>query len=110
MRVLLCDFHRLQAWWRWINTNANGVPASAREKVFNFLRWIAKAPTLDKFNRRVNKFKQSTEYKRNSFLQRYWRQHWASCVSLWARCYRLVSMVQARPRACHPAALSSCCP
>jgi MULE transposase domain len=25
-KVLLCDFHRLQAWWRWINLNGNGVP------------------------------------------------------------------------------------
>jgi hypothetical protein len=23
--VLLCDFHRLQAWWRWINDSQHGV-------------------------------------------------------------------------------------
>ena len=27
-KVLLCDFHRLQAWWRWINKSENGVPPS----------------------------------------------------------------------------------
>jgi hypothetical protein len=26
--VLLCDFHRLQAWHRWINNNEHGIPAS----------------------------------------------------------------------------------
>ena len=29
--VLLCDFHRLQAWWRWINNRDNGVPPARCE-------------------------------------------------------------------------------
>jgi hypothetical protein len=26
--ILLCDFHRLQAQWRWIKKSENGVPNS----------------------------------------------------------------------------------
>ena len=33
---LLCDFHRLQAWWRWINKTDNGVPAGRRQAVFGW--------------------------------------------------------------------------
>jgi hypothetical protein len=28
--LLLCDFHRLQAWWRWINDSQHGVGDKAK--------------------------------------------------------------------------------
>lgn len=28
--ILLCDFHRLQAWWRWLNDGKHGMGTNAR--------------------------------------------------------------------------------
>ncbi len=39
--VLLCDFHRLQAWWRNINKGDMGVPTARKKVVFGALISLA---------------------------------------------------------------------
>ena len=40
---LLCDFHRAQAWQRWVNKSANGVVYDDKELVFTYLKKLAYA-------------------------------------------------------------------
>lgn len=42
---LLCDFHRAQAWERWVNKSANGVPTALRDAVLSSLKDLAYATT-----------------------------------------------------------------
>ena len=42
--VYICDFHRLQAWQRWLNTSSHGL-VQGKEEVLALLKKLAKAPT-----------------------------------------------------------------
>jgi len=42
---LLCDFHRAQAWERWVNKSANGVSPTHRDVVLSHLKDLAYATT-----------------------------------------------------------------
>ena len=42
---LLCDFHRSQAWERWVNKNANDVSPQDRDTVLSHLKDLAYAVT-----------------------------------------------------------------
>ena len=47
-KVLLCDFHREQAWERWLNLVANGMRAVKGEALC-MLRRIADSETKESF-------------------------------------------------------------
>ena len=38
---LLCDFHRAQAWERWVNKSANGVSSQDNDMVLSYLKDLA---------------------------------------------------------------------
>ena len=52
-KVLLCDFHREQAWERWLNLVANGMQAVKEEPLF-MLRRIADSETEESFQINLN--------------------------------------------------------
>jgi len=86
-RLLLCDFHRTQAWWRWIQTDSNGIPAEQKRSVFQALAYISNALTPSDFQTRVQNFK--VRYASFELLQKYMEEHWLNCTALWVKCYRL---------------------
>ena len=65
----LCDFHRLQAWWRWIKKADNGMPPSRKNAVFGWLQQLA--TTRADFDRQWELFTARDEYQSNAKLQRY---------------------------------------
>ena len=87
-QVLLCDFHRLQAWWRWLNKSDHGVGATRKKAVFGALMRVADAETIDSFAARWAAFQSSVDYVSNILLQKYLRDEWLPCKEMWARCYR----------------------
>lgn len=40
---LICDFHRAQAWERWVNKSSNGVSSQEKEIVLSYLKDLAYA-------------------------------------------------------------------
>ena len=42
---LLCDFHRAQAWQRWVNKSANDVVYDDKELVFTYLKQVDVLPS-----------------------------------------------------------------
>ena len=64
-KVLLCDFHREQAWERWVSKTAHGV-AAFKEEVLAKLRRIAHASTTTEYETAVNVLKEWHVWKTNS--------------------------------------------
>ena len=60
-RVLLCDFHREQAWDRWLSATSNNM-RPVKELVLPRLRRIANAESLDEFNKSVASLEASDEW------------------------------------------------
>ena len=60
--MLLCDFHREQAWERWLSTTSNGM-RSIKELVLPRLRRIANAFSLEEFEKAVGDLKNSDVWK-----------------------------------------------
>jgi hypothetical protein len=87
---LLCDFHRLQAWNRWLTRSDNGVGSHRKKFVFKAMIQIADAKTVEEFKALVQAFQDLPDYKSNQRLQHYFKNEWLSCEELWAACYRQV--------------------
>lgn len=93
VRVLLCDFHRKQAWWRWVSAKENGVPATAKHDVFEALERIATAPTDAVFWQRVAALSSDSSLSSLPFMeavQTYLRREWLPYKEMWARCDRML--------------------
>ena len=56
--MLLCDFHREQAWERWLSKGSNGMH-SVKGLVLPRLRRIAHADTLEEYEKAVIDLKAS---------------------------------------------------
>ena len=61
----MCDFHREQAWKRWLSTTANGM-RSVKGLVLPRLRRIANAHTIDEYNQAVHDLMECDEWKAES--------------------------------------------
>lgn len=59
--MLLCDFHREQAWERWLGTTSNGVRAD-REGILSYLRSIADSETDEAYEKAVHSLRKSPIY------------------------------------------------
>ena len=58
LQVLLCDFHREQAWDHWLSKTSNNV-RPYKEGILVYLRRIAKAESIDEFDKAVEALKES---------------------------------------------------
>ena len=47
MKVYLCDFHREQAWERWVKGGLHGLNSAEQDWLLNQLRACAGAPSVD---------------------------------------------------------------
>lgn len=73
--VYLCDFHREQAWERWVNKKDNGV-SQHRDEILSRLRRITHASTENKYNAAVSALKASELWKNNIKLQNWFEKTW----------------------------------
>ena len=81
--VFLCDFHREQAWTRWVNTTHNGLRKVEAEDLLTLLRKCAWAPSLsdkdsktDGYVKAVNDLKASCIYKEHSNVRSWLESNW----------------------------------
>ena len=73
--VYLCDFHREQAWTRWVNKKEHGA-FHIKEEVLARLRRIANAETVEDYEKAVNSLKESTVWKLYSSVQSWFSNYW----------------------------------
>ena len=75
--MLLCDFHREQAWDRWLSSTTNGLRPQ-KEQVLDHLRCIAKAETVPEVDQRIMELKKSEIWmslqgeRLRSWMERTW--------------------------------------
>ena len=73
--VLICDFHREQAWGRWLSRKTNGM-AHLKEKALAAMRKIARARTETEFLKEVESLKQDEDLWSNSMYKKYMENTW----------------------------------
>ena len=61
-QVLICDFHREQAWERWLNATKNGA-RMVKDIMFCKFRRIAEARTTDELQQALNDLRNSEYWK-----------------------------------------------
>ena len=83
--VYICDFHREQAWERWVKDHKQGLTASDADLLLDLLRKFAWAPsaTPDKdfvkdhhFQTAVDTMKQSLIWRQNKQVEQWLTQTW----------------------------------
>jgi hypothetical protein len=82
----LCACALLQAWWRYISANVNGVKKIHQESLFSDLRSVAEI--FIELDLRISHLKQSAAYKGNAKLQHWLKGTWLNCMPLWVAAYR----------------------
>ena len=81
--VLLCDFHREQAWERWLNLVANGMRA-VKEEALCMLRRIADSETEESFQINLNFLFNSNLWNDEQHVK---FKNWMNNV--WLPCYKV---------------------
>ena len=74
-RVLICDFHREQAWERWIRKLDNDV-GDERSKALTLMRAVARADDERTYKMALQNLKSSNIWQKNLKLQRYFTNVW----------------------------------
>lgn len=70
-RVFMCDFHRIQAWNRWLKTRTNGSSAHHIE-IISILKRIGAAATLEKFREAEEELKSNAHFQKAPRLRKYY--------------------------------------
>ena len=73
--VLLCDFHREQAWERWTSKKDNGVSQN-KETLLKLMRQIARARTEESFESSLQILRETPYWKANTNLKRWFENTW----------------------------------
>ena len=74
-KIFKCDFHRKQAWDRWLKKIANGYSENSL-KILALLRSIARADTVNDCEKAINSLKESTYWLEIANLREYISKHW----------------------------------
>eukprot|EP00794_Sanderia_malayensis_P002202 gene2202-2507_t len=87
--TLLCDFHREQAWDRWLRKTANGC-SQIRTDVLEMLRRIARSQTDEGCTLAEKDLKASPIWKKREYgkLVQYVETYWLPIKKRWVQAYR----------------------
>ncbi|CAN8002882.1 unnamed protein product, partial [Ixodes hexagonus] len=86
-KVVLCDFHREQAWDRWMRKEENCV--QAKEVLLHLLRKIANSTSEEELQQSNEDLQSSAVWLQNVRLQHYITTQWLAVKEMWARSHRL---------------------
>ncbi|XP_014669716.1 PREDICTED: uncharacterized protein LOC106810784 [Priapulus caudatus] len=84
--VYICDFHRLQAWKRWIPKN--GLNALEQAALLSLLKRVADARQRHQHDTAVSDLRRSPVYTSSEATRTYVEKVWMSCVERWAQAFR----------------------
>ncbi|EDO36426.1 predicted protein [Nematostella vectensis] len=74
--VYRCDFHRVQACERWTSKLSNSAPGGEKHETLTMLPSIAESFIEDIYLERFNLLKESTIWKRNEAMRRWFENIW----------------------------------
>ncbi|XP_049275674.1 uncharacterized protein LOC125756178 [Rhipicephalus sanguineus] len=85
-QISICDFHRLQAWQRWLRRKENDV--SNPDEALRLMKRLASASNQDEFDKAFEVLVTSEHWKNDKFRS-YFEAVWLSVKELWVLYYRL---------------------
>ncbi|KAH8019709.1 hypothetical protein HPB51_021031 [Rhipicephalus microplus] len=85
-QISICDFHRLQAWQRWLRRKENNI--SDPDEALRLIKHVASASNQHDFDKAVEVLVDS-EYWKNERFHSYFEEVWLSVKELWVMSYRL---------------------
>ena len=83
----ICDFHRKQAWNRWVRSSKNNLNYKEQQVLTDLLQRVAYARTMSSYNAALVKLRKSSVYKTKN-VQDYVENIWVSCAERWAQVFR----------------------
>ena len=94
-KVYLCDFHREQAWERWVKDRKHGLSPDEGDTLLSLLRDIAQAPSPESdnlslsldhnYNQHVVDLKRSAIWKKNSLVREWLEGKWLCSPQVYTR-------------------------
>eukprot|EP00794_Sanderia_malayensis_P017245 gene17245-18965_t len=85
--VYLCDFHREQAWTRWVSKADNGV-SNVKEEVLARIRRIARSLTLGEYKAALAALFSSTIWKTKTKFNHWFETYWLPHYKRWVWTFR----------------------
>ena len=86
--VYICDFHREQAWQRWVKACKNGLTMAEQKMFLEFMQAIARATSENGYRKTVENLRKSKVYVENPKVQDYCEKVWLDCYGRWAHAFR----------------------
>ncbi|XP_063440916.1 uncharacterized protein LOC134721686 isoform X1 [Mytilus trossulus] len=83
----ICDFHREQAWSRWLKAIKHGLNQNV-DDVLLILRRVARAQTTAHFDEAISNLKESYFWKTHKEFRDWMNNTWLKSVKMWAWLYR----------------------
>ena len=91
--VYICDFHREQAWQRWVKAGKNGLTVGEQKMFLELMQAIARARSETSYKKAVESLRKSTLYLGNPKVQEYCEKVWLDCSDRWAHAFRVQQAV-----------------
>ena len=81
-KSLICDFHREQAWDRWVKNSRHQVSSEDQLPLLDKLRSIATATTEESYETAVHALQASPIWEKNRQLQSWFQTRWLNHSSV----------------------------
>ena len=85
--VYICDFHRKQAWNRWVRSSKNNLNSKEQQVLTDLLQRVAYSRTASSYNTALENLRKSSVYKSKKNVQDYVENIWAACAERWAQAF-----------------------
>ena len=92
-KAFLCDFHREQAWERWVKDHKHGLSNEQKELLLHLLRECTHAPPSDEasggpqdalYQKAVKNLQQSEVWQNNKAVQQWLNNYWLNIAQVWS--------------------------
>nr|XP_009857571.1 uncharacterized protein LOC100177403 [Ciona intestinalis] len=87
-QMYVSDFHREQAWWRWLHTESNGVSMNDVLPLIMQLRSVAESKTIQETEASLNRLTSHPVWVVNKKLQSWFQNSWLRYKERWIWAYR----------------------
>ena len=88
IHIYICEFHREQAWTRWVRKGENGLKAIEQQQLLSCLRNIAQSKNECDLKRCKDQLEASDFWKNKANLREYVTTQWLKCERRWVKCFR----------------------
>ena len=84
----ICDFHRKQAWNRWVRSSKNNLNSKEQQVLTDLLQRVPYSCTISSYNTALAELRKSYVYKTKKNVKDYVENIWVSCAECWAQALR----------------------